>query len=181
MSVLYNVMQVAGWSVKHDVVQDLKIGSAHQKWSVTEARQSMNPPEEPQQKSSWDHHTPPQTPPQSRASPQAQGQTTGQPDCSFKFVGKGRPTSPRRYHTSPQLSAPFPNDHIVVVDDENSFEQVRFWRGVRSWKRQFLHILKFWSNILYSVGRRVVGVCLSLGDHPADPQQIITALLGRVT
>ena len=31
--------------------------------------------------------------------------------------------SPR---TSPQLSAPFPNDHIVVVDDENSFEQVRF-------------------------------------------------------
>ena len=31
-------------------------GSAHQNWSMIEPRQSTNPPEEQQQKSSWDRH-----------------------------------------------------------------------------------------------------------------------------
>ena len=35
---------------------------------MTEPKQNKNPPEEPQQKSSWAGHTPPKTPPPDKAS-----------------------------------------------------------------------------------------------------------------
>ena len=75
-------------------------------------------------------------------------------------------------HTSPQLSAPFPIDHVVVVD-----EQVRqsdaLEEGNKAERDSFKHILKFSFSYIctFSVGRREVGLYLSLCDHPADPRR----------
>ena len=100
----------------------------------------MNPPEEPQQKSSRDHHTPPQTP------PPEQGKLPG--------------TDHRVIRLELQLACwqgkadftPFPNDHIVVVDDENSVEQVRqsdaLEEGHIAERDNFIHILTFFFYII---------------------------------
>ena len=152
MSVLYNVMQVAGWSVKHDVVQDLKIGSAHQKWSMTEARQSMNPPEEPQQKSSWDHHTLPQAPPPEQGKPprhtdRPEGNQTGASnllsregrlhpgDISGGLLARAEAADSESAHL-PTIVCPF--SHWSCCSSWWTGAPVRrSWRGEQSWKRQF--------------------------------------------
>ena len=130
---------------------------------MTEAKQSMNPPEEPQQKSSCDHHTLPQTPPPEQGKPprhkdRSEGNQTSCVDWSFS--GGLLAVTP---HTSPQFSAPFPNDVVVVVDDKNSVEQVRqsdaFEEGGVAERDSFKHILKFFLHTC-TVCIRDVGVCI---------------------
>ena len=129
---------------------------------MTEAKQSMNPPEEPQQKSSCDHHTLPQTPPPEQGKPlrhkdRSEGNQTSCVDWSFSVLLAVTP------HTSPQFSAPFPNDVVVVVDDKNSVEQVRqsdaLEEGGVAERDSFKHILKFFLHTC-TVCIRDVGVCI---------------------
>ena len=88
-------------------------------------------------------------------------------------------------HTSPQFSAPFPNDVVVVVDDKNSVEQVRqsdaFEEGGVAERDSFKHILKFFFTYLHRVYKRCWCMyTFHLGDQPADPRRCPAAkLTGR--
>ena len=153
---------------------------------MTEAKQSMNPPEEPQQKSSCDHHTLPQTPPPEQGKPprhSLSGTRTDQTSCvDWSFSGGLLAVTP---HTSPQFSAPFPNDVVVVVDDKNSVEQVRQSDGLEEGgvaeRDSFKHILKFFFTYLHRVYKRCWCMyTFHLGDQPADPRRCPAAkLTGR--
>ena len=106
----------------------------HEPTGGTTAEEQLRPP-----------HTAAGATPRAGQAPQAHGQTRGQPDWSFKFVVKGRPTSPRRYHTSPQLSAPFPIEHVVVVDEQLR-QSDALEEGNKAERDSFKHILKFSST-----------------------------------
>ena len=104
----------------------------------------------------------PQTPPPEQGKPlrhkdRSEGNQTSCVDWSFSVLLAVTP------HTSPQFSAPFPNDVVVVVDDKNSVEQVRqsdaLEEGGVAERDSFKHILKFFLHTC-TVCIRDVGVCI---------------------